>query len=273
MLASRALPLAPTTARQLDPASVALNAGAFASLVIGVDLLTTSPLLGVASVGLSAAAFATLVRREWSREAPLIPLDLLRDRSFRVSAIASVCCFAGQMASTIALPFSFEHGLGLDPLTTGLCMTPWPLTVALAAPVSGRLSNRVPTAWLCAAGGLTLGAGLAPAALCLQSGGPAPLVASTMLAGLGFGLFQTPNNRNMLLSALRARSAAAGALQGSARLIGQTAGAVIMTLLFTLVPAALAPRLGLGIGALLVSAAGLVSTLRIARRRAPETTP
>ena len=80
----------------------------------------------------------------------MIPLDLLRDRSFRISVIASVFCFTGQSAAMVSLPFYLQHGLGQDALQTGLLMTPWPLTVALVAPIAGRLSNRVPSARLCA---------------------------------------------------------------------------------------------------------------------------
>jgi len=58
---------------------------------------------------------------------------------------------------------------------------------------------------------------------------------------------------------------AAGGMQGTARLVGQTSGAVVMTLLFTLTPVDAAPRLGLGIGAMLALAAGWVSTLRAPR--------
>ena len=92
-----------------------------------------------------------------------------------------------------------------------------------------------------------------------------PLVACTMACGLGFGFFQTPNNRNMLLSAPRARSGAAGGMQGTARLTGQTAGSVIMALLFTLAPSDVAPRVGLAVGAALAAMAAVVSLLRLGR--------
>ena len=83
-----------------------------------------------------------------------------------------------------------------------------------------------------------------------------------MLGGLGFGLFQTPNNRNMFLSAPQERSGAAGGLQGVARLSGQTAGVVVMTLLFSTAAIDAAPRIGLAVGAVLTLAAGLISTRR-----------
>ncbi len=263
LLAAGALPGTTGTRRRLDGLSVALNAGFFAPLVVGVDLLATRP---AAAAGLLAAALASLValvRREMPRPAPLVPLDLLRGGTFRYSVVASVCCFAAQMVSSVALPFYLQHGLGRDPLTTGLYMTPWPLTVALAAPVSGRFADRVPTAWLCAAGGFCLAGGLGLAAFWRFDGSLAPLVLFTVLSGLGFGFFQTPNNRNMLLSAPRARSGAAGGMQATARQCGQTAGAVIMALLFTLAPSGLAPRLGLAVGAALALAGGLVSLLRV----------
>jgi DHA2 family multidrug resistance protein-like MFS transporter len=78
-----------------------------------------------------------------------------------------------------------------------------------------------------------------------------------------FRLFIVANNRNMFLSAPNERSGAAGGMQGTARLLGQTAGAVIMTLLFTLTSADAAPQIGLGIGAVLTFVAALVSTLRV----------
>jgi DHA2 family multidrug resistance protein-like MFS transporter len=262
LIATRALPNVAGSARALDLISVALNAGTFAALVIGAECLPSRPALAIFLLGASALCLMALVRRESSQAAPLIPLDLLGSHSFRVSVIASVCCFAGQTLGMVALPFYLQHGLGQSALMVGVYITPWPLSVAVVAPITGRLSDRVPGAWLCVVGGACLALGLASLSLWPSRGGPAPLVPLVILCGLGFGLFQAPNNRNMLLSAPRERSGAAGGMQGTARLAGQTTGAVTMTLLFSLVSVDSAPRIGLAIGAALTLAAGLVSTLR-----------
>jgi DHA2 family multidrug resistance protein-like MFS transporter len=263
LIAAPGLPGTPGSMRGLDPVSVLLNIGAFGAFVVGADLAATRPWLAAGLLPLALAGFTVLVRRESPREAPLIPIDLLRVRSFRLSVIASIFCFSGQMAGLVALPFHLQHVLHQDTFMTGLYLTPWPLAVALAAPLSGRAADRLPTAWLCAAGGACLAAGLALVALWPLREGPLPLALLSAVCGFGFGVFQTPNNRNMLTSAARGRSGAAGGAQGSARLIGQTAGALIMTLLFSLASGDLAPRLGLGIAAVLALVGGLISALRI----------
>jgi DHA2 family multidrug resistance protein-like MFS transporter len=155
-----------------------------------------------------------------------------------------------------------QHGPARDVLQIGLLMTPWPLAVALVAPLAGRLANRISGAWLCALGGVSLATGLAFLTLCPLDARPWLLVGCVALCGAGFGLFQVSNNRNMFLSAPRARSGAAGGMQGTARLTGQTIGALTMTLVFTLTSIDVAPRIGFGIAAVLTLLAGLVSILR-----------
>ena len=66
---------------------------------------------------------------------------------------------------SVALNAAVFASLVVGAVMTGLYMTPWSLTVAVAAPLSGYLANRVPTAWLCAAGATCLALGLAAASL------------------------------------------------------------------------------------------------------------
>jgi DHA2 family multidrug resistance protein-like MFS transporter len=161
------------------------------------------------------------------------------------------------------LPFYIQHELGQSAVTAGLLMTPWPLAVMLAAPLSARLAQRVPSAWLCAAGSACFASGLALCALWPLHGNPAlPIALFTSLSGLGFGFFQTPNNQNMLLSAPKERSGAAGGAQGTARLTGLTLGSLLMSLMFGLLPAHGAVHWGLAMAALAALAGSMASLLR-----------
>ena len=266
LVACAGLPNPQGSKRPLDLASIALNAIMFAAFVLGSDWLPSSPWVGAALLVAAAASMVLLVRREMPKAAPLVPLDLLRVPSFRVSVIASVCCFTGQMMGYVALPFYFQHELGLSAMDTGLLMTPWPLAVMVAAPLSARLAKRVSTAWLCAAGGACLSLGLALCAAWPVHGDPwLPMAVFTSLAGLGFGFFQTPNNQNMLLAAPKERSGAAGGAQGTARLTGQTLGSLSMGLLFALLPSVRAVHWGLALGAAVALAAGVISLMRTQR--------
>lgn len=254
------LPHLQGSARRLDIAAVAVNTLMFVMFFCGADRLATAPWTGVALIAAAIACLIALLRLERGRATPLVPVDLFRDKAFSVAAIASVCCFTGQMMSYVALPFYLQHNLHLTPTQAGLYMMPWPAAVVVMAPLSGRLANKVPTAWLCAAGGALLAAGLAIVAV-FPAGGTV-FITGTVIAGLGFGLFQTPNNRTLLLSAPRARSGAAGAMQGTSRLTGQTLGAILASILFGLAPLDHASGLALGLAAVAAGLAGVISAGR-----------
>jgi DHA2 family multidrug resistance protein-like MFS transporter len=115
---------------------------------------------------------------------------------------------------------------------------------------------------LCAAGATLIAVGLASAAMVPAEAGPVWLAVAIIPCGVGFGVFQVPNNRTMFLSAPLERSAAAGGMQGTARLTGQTIGAVLMTLLFAFAPTADAPIIGMGLGAVFAVLAAGVSALQ-----------
>lgn len=262
LLATRCLPGGKAGGPVLDMTSIALNGAAFGLIVTGAELYTRHPLAAGCAFLAGVGAFIALVRREDPKPAPMAPLDLLALRPFRVSVIASVLCFTGQSLALVALPFHLQARLGPDLGAMGLYLSLWPLSVAGMALLAGRLSDRLPTALLCATGGLAQAVGLAAMALWPPDWDHRVLILFISLCGLGFGIFQTPNNRNMFLSAPIGRSAAAGGLQGTARLSGQTTGAVLMTLLFGGMTASTAPRTALAIGAALALAAGAVSLLR-----------
>ena len=264
VLASGAV-LAGTTGvpRRLDGRALAANTLMFVLFFLGADRIAQSPVPGGLLIAGSLVCLFALLRIERQSPAPLVPTDLFAEAAFRFSLIASVCCFTGQMLGLIALPFYLQHRLGMTATEAGLFMMPWPAAVAVIAPISGRLANRVKTAWLCAAGGGLLTIGLASVGLLPADPHGASFIIGTVIAGLGFGLFQTPNNRILLLSAPKARSGAAGAMQGTARLSGQTLGAIAMAVIFGIVPFGAAPEVALVLAAVFAALAAIVSLVRV----------
>lgn len=261
LVATRTLPTLRFPQARLDVVSILLNCAVFGFLVVGAHAAATSLILAAGLSLIGTSSLIALVVREKPRSRPLVPIDLLRNASFAVSIIASIGCFTGQTAGLIALPFLIQHSLEQTPAMAGLYMTAWPLSVAVTAPLAGRMTQRVPGGWVCAIGASLLTAGLAAIAAWPLKDDPRLLAPLLVICGVGFGLFQVANNRNMFLSAPPARSAAAGGMQGTARLTGQTAGGLLVAQLFTLMPLA-APQLAMAIGAALTLAAGLTSLAR-----------
>jgi MFS transporter, DHA2 family, multidrug resistance protein len=269
VIALRSLPLTGKSQRRLNYLGALLNVGTFGLLISGLQALAHDSTRTLAVVELAAAGLLAviLVRHELSRAAPIIPFDLLKIRLFTLSIATSVASFLAQMAALVALPFEIQR-IGHSAVETGLLMTPWPVALAIAAPIAGRLSDRHPAGILGGIGLVILAAGLALLALFPQGGTVPDFIWRTALCGLGFGFFQAPNNRALLSAAPRARSGAAGGMLATARLLGQTLGAAGVAILFRAFP-------GTGSNVVLWFAAGvallaaLISMSRVAGKSAP----
>ncbi len=228
------LPESLRSERPLDWIAAGLNVIAFGGVIVGVDLLTrgrgfAAP--GAAILAVGALAWVLLIRRSLAQPRPLAPVDLLKDRLFSLSVVTSVSSFAAQMSAFVALPFFLQASLHRSQVQTGLLITPWPVAVAIAAPVAGRLADRYPAAILGGFGLSTMAAGLALLAFLPTTAGPLDIGWRMALCGLGFGFFQAPNNRILLSSAPKARSGAAGGMLATSRLTGQTIGATLVGIL------------------------------------------
>jgi DHA2 family multidrug resistance protein-like MFS transporter len=206
-----------------------------------------------------------LVWREWGEARPLIPLDLLRIPIFTLSISTSVISFAAQMLAYVALPFLFQSVLGRSVIATGLLMTPWPIAVGIAAPFAGRLADRVNAGLLGGLGLAIFAIGLFMLSRMGTTPGNLDIAWRMAVCGLGFGLFQSPNNRTILSSAPKPRSGAAGGMLATARLLGQTAGAVAVGAAFHLSGVGIAPHLMLAASiAALIAAAFSLTRMRVA---------
>src|SRR5690606_33449365 len=94
------------------------------------------------------------------------------------------------------------------------------------------------------------------------------IMAGMFVAGMGFGFFQTPNNRAMLLSAPRHRSGAAGGMQATTRVFGQSFGTALVAVAFSALPAH-GPTVALVLAATCAGLAVGVNTVRSARLAVP----
>ncbi len=170
----------------------------------------------------------------------MIALDLFRIPPFSMAAATSFASFTAQGIAFVALPFFFQEALGRTPLESGLLLTSWPLAVAVVAPLAGRLSDRFPVGILATAGLAVFTVGLALYAMLPPDPSGAEIVLHGVVCGLGYGFFQSPNNRELIGSAPRSKSSSAAGLLATFRLGGQTLGASLVAIVFGAFGASLA---------------------------------
>jgi MFS transporter, DHA2 family, multidrug resistance protein len=238
VIALRTLPLTPRSGIRFDVISAVLQAVTFGALLFGVSEMGHGDSwihIGIELVVAVVSGFV-LVIRQLSRTAPLLPVDLLRIPLFALSVASSVCSFIGQAMAQVSMPFLFQHRFGLDQVMTGVLMTPWPLVVAVIAPFAGRLADRYPAGLLGGCGMTVMGLGLLGMALLPDHPTTLDIAWRMTVCGLGFGFFNTPNNRAIITSAPPIRTGGASGMQATARLLGQSMGAALVALVFTAFP-------------------------------------
>ena len=268
MIGIKTLPPTPRAVHAFDFLGALLAAGCLGLFIISIGGAAhkVAPTLTITALAGALVLGWLLTRRHADHPAPMLPIDLFRLPIFALSAATAVCSFAVQGISFVALPFYFEDILLRSQVETGFLMTPWPLVVAIMAPIGGRLADRYPVGILGGLGLGMLGLGMALLALLPPDPNIVNIIWRMVICGVGFGFFQTPNMKALMSSAPPHRSGSASGIVATARLIGQTTGAALAALCFSLADrngAVLALALGAGFAAL----GSVMSFLRLAVAR------
>ncbi|KFC77202.1 MFS transporter, DHA2 family, multidrug resistance protein [Ewingella americana] len=258
------LPDSPRALGKFDLPAAVLTTIAFAALIYGLGATAQGdPLIySAGALLLFVVALVALATYERNNPAPMLPLDLLMRPIFALSAFTSFCAFTAQGLAFVALPFYLEHAIGMSSQTTGFVMTPWSAVVALMAPLAGHLSDRLAPASLGGLGLILLSAGMLLFTLLSNSAPILCIVIAMIVSGFGFGLFQSPNQKSIMLAAPSARSSGASGVVATARLIGQATGTALVALSFSMAGQN-GPVISLLLGAGFAAIGGAASIIRL----------
>ena len=234
-LMCRALPKTPNTNHPFDWSGALLNAAMFGFGISAVDGIGhgQSWQQSLVEAVIAVVVAVVLVRNQRGKRFPVLPVDLFAIPVFALSALTSVLCFIAQNMALVAMPFLF-HARGMSTVSTGLLISPWPIAMAICAPICGRLADRFPAGKLGSIGLGLLMIGLISIVLAPIDESFAGMAWRMALCGAGFAFFQTPNNRLLISSAPRERSGAGSGVLSSCRLLGQTMGAALVAVCFGL---------------------------------------
>ncbi|HEV7922253.1 MAG TPA: MFS transporter [Thermoanaerobaculia bacterium] len=172
---------------------------------------------------------------ERQRSHPMLDLSLFRNRVFSAATLAALLNYICVYSVLFVLPFVLMQGRGLSVQRTGLILTAQPIVMAIVAPLSGALSDRIGSRILAALGMFFLFVGLLTV-VWVASLTPWLIAAGLAIIGLGVGLFVSPNNSALMGAAPPHRQGIAAGVLATARNLGMVlgvgiAGAVLTTYL------------------------------------------
>ena len=174
------------------------------------------------------------VRSQTRARSPLLPLDIFTSRRYSFAVLTSVTMFVSQGIALVALPFVLQAAHGYSVLESALVFTPWPIAVALCAPIAGRLVYRLNATQVSSAGVFMFCLGLGSLMLLPEHATITDLVWRIALCGMGYGFFLPPNNKEMFANAARNRTGTASGVLSTARTTGQSIGAALVAVVIAL---------------------------------------
>ncbi len=242
MLAYRYIPKNPELQPRLsfNISDAALHVATLLLLFAAVTSLShgISWWVGVSLLVAFVAVGYIFVRSQLKRDTPILPFDLLRTPIFSLSITTSILSFIAQASTMLALPFFLQLQLGYGVVEAGLIIVSWPVLNIISAPIAGFLVERYHAGVLGGIGLSLLSVGLfSLASIPAEGMTHVDVVCRLALCGVGFGLFQSPNNSVIIASSPLSRSGSASGILATSRLVGQTLGASLVAMLFYIIPA------------------------------------
>ncbi|MHA0863034.1 MFS transporter [Enterobacter wuhouensis] len=259
LLAFRSLPRKTSSASApFDAAGAVLSATFLGAAVMAANSLASAG-WGILALA-SGLTFIWHIRRTRN---PLLPPVIFRNSRFTLAALTSLASFVSQGITFIALPFLFQSAYGFSPVASALLFTPWPIGIVLVAPHAGRWADSLSAPLISTLGLMIFVLGLILLATLPASPAAWDICLRSLVCGVGFGCFQSPNNREMLSNVSREYSSYGSGVLSIARTFGQCLGAAVVGVLLAVAPQA-AVHLALWIA---VAASATAVTFSVSRLR------
>ena len=182
---------------------------------------------GLLALG-SAVVFIWHIRRV---RAPILPPAIFHNGRFTLAALTSLASFISQGITFIALPFQFQTVYGYSPVVSALLFIPWPIGIVLIAPHAGRWADTFSAPLISTLGLIIFVVGLILLAMLPATPAMWDICLRSLVCGIGFGCFQSPNNREMLANVSREYASYASGILSIARTFGQCLGAAVVGIL------------------------------------------
>lgn len=177
---------------------------------------------------LFAVSMVIFIRVELRTEYPMIDLSMFKNRMFTINLVTGFLTFIVTAGTMMIIPLYLQNILHHGPRVAGLMMAVTPLTVALVAPISGSLSDRIGSRLITSLGLLMILIGIISLSTLSAQTTVLGYVLRFIPVGMGIGMFQSPNNSAIMGSVPRERFGIASSLLSLTRTVGQAAGIALL---------------------------------------------
>ncbi|MBU3001922.1 MFS transporter [Paraglaciecola arctica] len=200
------------------------------SLVYGLSILPS--IWGFVLLVLSALSLMFFVLHQSRSRRPLIRVQMFREsRVFSMSLSTSLLMYASNVPLIFLLSLYLQYVKDLTPLHAGQIILVQALSMAVIAPMSGKLADKFQSRLVATVGCVIVACGMLILSLMNTDTSITFIVGSLLLIGVGFGLFSTPNNNAIMGSVQLHEVGVASATMNLARTIGNLFGMSMVNLM------------------------------------------
>ncbi|WP_409200600.1 MFS transporter [Methanobrevibacter sp. DSM 116169] len=196
---------------------------------------TINTLEGVILTIIGLIILAIFARYELSQKTPVFEVKLFKDVHFTSATLAALISYLATFVVTYIITYHLQYIKGMDPQTSGIILIVTSGLMAIIAPFSGRLSDKINPQKLSTIGMIFVALSLG-ILMFLDANTPLYIVIIAMaLEGIGLGLFTSPNTNTIMSAVPRKFTSLASATVATARVVGQTLSLGLLTILFAVI--------------------------------------
>jgi len=222
----------PTASRKIDWGGVLLSGTGILALVYasieGASRGWTSPMI-LGLIALSVVLLSLFVWWERRSPDPMMKIELFQIRNFWVGNLISLAVSFGMLGIFFPMTLFLQGALGFSPIRAGLTMTPMSLMILVAAPIAGRLTDRIGARWILVTGlsMMTIGIFMLRSAIAVDTTWRT-LLPSLVVAGLGMGMTFAPMTAAVMAEVPPRIAGSASGILNTMRNVGQVLGIAVL---------------------------------------------
>ena len=184
-------------------------------------------------LGLFVLALALFIFVELRSPMPILSFALFKNRLFTASMFSLFFITSTQSAISFLLPFYLQNILHFSPTQMGWIIVANSVVIVMVAPLAGWLSDRLGSRLLCTFGSVLIVIGQFFVASLGIDSSVLRIIFPIALSGLGWGLFNSPNQSAILGSVPRDKLGTASGMNTTTARTGGAMGVALAATLFT----------------------------------------